>query len=116
KLIIVQPQGGLTDDRRGSPLSFLDLSRLGVLLVEGEAEFQGLSGRRETLQRIAEALDCGVGSVNLCSVRVSSASSSPTRGRGRSSRAVTTAWSSSFRSTTSTRSSGWYGAARARAC
>src|SRR5262249_10290139 len=68
KLVMIERAGGLRDERRGAPFSFLDLSRLRVLLVEGEAEFQGLKTRKPILERIEAALAAGVGSVNLCSL------------------------------------------------
>ncbi|HYC23758.1 MAG TPA: GNAT family N-acetyltransferase [Candidatus Bathyarchaeia archaeon] len=66
KLVIVDPAGGLVDEKHGQTLSVLDLSRLGVLLLAGEAEFQGLSRRHAMLEHAAKALESGVGSVNLC--------------------------------------------------
>jgi amino-acid N-acetyltransferase len=68
KLVIVEPAGGLIDEKHRQALSVLDLSRLGVLLLEGEAEFQGLSPRRPMLEHVAQALESGVGSVNLCNL------------------------------------------------
>jgi N-acetylglutamate synthase-like GNAT family acetyltransferase len=68
KLVTIESAGGLVDDAHQLPFSFLDLERLRVLLLAGEAEFQGLSGRRHTLGKLAAALSSGVGSVNLCDV------------------------------------------------
>ena len=66
KLVLLDEQGGLREAPSASPLSYLDGSRLEVLLKAGEAEFQGLGARRGDLEVIGQMLDAGVGSVNLC--------------------------------------------------
>lgn len=66
KLVLLDDRGGLREGQKGESLSYLDGARLEILLGAGEAEFQGMGARRSDLQGIAEMLDAGVGSVNLC--------------------------------------------------
>lgn len=66
KLVLLDEEGGLREGASSHALSYLDGSRLEVLLGAGEAEFQGLGSRRADLEVIGQMLDAGVGSVNLC--------------------------------------------------
>jgi amino-acid N-acetyltransferase len=68
KLVVLDRRGGLAAPR-GKPFSYLDETTVGVLLGAGEAEFQGMSDRRELLAVVADVLASGVASVNLCAVR-----------------------------------------------
>ncbi|MFP6665157.1 MAG: hypothetical protein VCC00_13195 [Deltaproteobacteria bacterium] len=66
KLVLVDAQGGLREAGDGASLSYLDGPRLEMLLAAGTAELHGLGQHRDGLAAIAEMLDAGVGSVNLC--------------------------------------------------
>lgn len=67
KLILVEPEGGVTG-ADGKTLSFMDENTLATLLGAGQAEWVGLAARRTTFNAVRAALLAGVGSVNLCSL------------------------------------------------
>lgn len=66
KLVLMDEAGGLQEAASAQTLSYLDGTRLEVLLRAGEAEFQGFGPRRADLAVIGRMLEAGVGSVNLC--------------------------------------------------
>jgi len=67
KLILVQETGGVTS-AAGTPLSFMDEPMLEAVLQPGQAEWAGLSGRRDTFEAVRAALVGGVRAVNLCTL------------------------------------------------
>jgi N-acetylglutamate synthase-like GNAT family acetyltransferase len=67
KLVLVQPDGGITS-AAGTPLSFMDETMLTAVLQPGQAEWAGLAARRDTLDAVRAALLAGVHAVNLCAL------------------------------------------------
>jgi N-acetylglutamate synthase-like GNAT family acetyltransferase len=65
KLVLIDPQGGVGEDRS---LSFLDASVLETLLGAGQAEWAGLGHRRGLIQTILGGLLQGIPSINLCAL------------------------------------------------
>jgi amino-acid N-acetyltransferase len=65
KLVLIDPEGGVSQDQT---LSFLDESVLSTLLGAGQAEWAGIGHRRPLIEVIREGLLRGVPSINLCSL------------------------------------------------
>ncbi|MGH7897985.1 MAG: GNAT family N-acetyltransferase [Candidatus Binatia bacterium] len=65
KLVLIDPEGGVSQDQT---LSFLDESVLSTLLAAGQAEWAGIGHRRPLIDAIREGLLRGVPSINLCTL------------------------------------------------
>ena len=67
KLVFVESAGGISTAHSGH-LSFMDEAMLTAVLHDGEAEWTGVEGRRQTLTAVQAALRGGVHAVNVCTL------------------------------------------------
>ncbi|GIW44836.1 MAG: hypothetical protein KatS3mg077_2118 [Candidatus Binatia bacterium] len=65
KLVLAESEGGIADPK-GAMIPFMDRAMLDAVLAVGQAEWAGLGHRRALFAAIRQALQQGVGSVNLC--------------------------------------------------